>query len=119
MGERGNSIDSDLAAWIGRQRLFFVATAPSGNGGRVNLSPKGLDTFAILDQWSVAYLDLTGSGVETIAHVRDNGRITMAAWAEHKGEDGLRAYRARKNAHSIDALPGLCHLDAVAEEEPA
>ena len=77
MGERGNSIEPDPAAWIGRQRLFFVATAPSGSGGQVNLSPKGLDTFAILDERAVAYLDLTGRGVETIAHVRDNGRITV------------------------------------------
>jgi len=77
MGERGNSIEPDLTAWIGRQRLFFVATAPSGSGGQVNLSPKGLDTFAILDERAVAYLDLTGRGVETIAHVRDNGRITV------------------------------------------
>jgi hypothetical protein len=57
--------------------VFFVATAPSGDGGHVNLSPKGLDTFTVVDPTTVAYLDLTGSGVETIAHLRDNGRITI------------------------------------------
>jgi hypothetical protein len=57
--------------------MFFVATAPS-EGGRVNLSPKGYsDTFAVIDDRTVAYLDLFGSGVETIAHLRDNGRITL------------------------------------------
>ena len=57
--------------------MFFVATAPS-EGGRINLSPKGYgDTLAVIDDHTVAYLDLFGSGVETIAHLRDNGRITM------------------------------------------
>ena len=58
--------------------MFFVATAPSGPDGHLNLSPKGLDgTFAVLSPWEVAYLDLTGSGVETIAHLRENGRIVL------------------------------------------
>ena len=57
--------------------MFFVATAPDGPDGHVNCSPPGgLDTFAVLGPYDVAYLDLTGSGVETIAHLRDNGRIT-------------------------------------------
>jgi len=63
-------------AFIKRQHMFFVATAP-GTGGRINLSPKGLDTFRILDGSRVAYLDLTGSGNETSAHIHDNGRITL------------------------------------------
>ena len=57
--------------------MFFVASAPSGSEGHVNLSPKGYDTFAVLGPNEVAYLDLTGSGAETIAHLRDNGRITL------------------------------------------
>jgi hypothetical protein len=69
-------LDAKLTRWIGRQPMFFVATAPS-EGGRVNLSPKGHDTLRVLDDRTVAYLDLTGSGVETIAHVRENGRITI------------------------------------------
>jgi hypothetical protein len=77
MGKTYNHIDDRIEEWIGRQPMFFVATAPAG-GGRVNVSPKGLDnTFAVLDPTTVAYLDLGGSGAETIAHVRDNGRITL------------------------------------------
>ena len=159
--------------------MFFVATAPAGGDGHVNLSPKGYDTLRVLSPTCVAYLDLTGSGVETIAHVRDNGRITLMAcaftgnprisrifgrgtvnplgtsrfdelasefpalpgrrsiievevervttscgyavplmdlvderdrlraWADKKGDDGIVAYWASKNAESIDGLPGL------------
>jgi hypothetical protein len=71
-----DAISDELAAFIAAQSVFFVATAPA-NGGHVNLSPKGLDTFSVLDANTVAYLDLTGSGVETIAHLRENGRITI------------------------------------------
>jgi hypothetical protein len=171
-------LDDRLVEWIGRQPMFFVATAPA-DGGRVNLSPKGHDTLRILDHRTVEYLDLTGSGVETIAHVRENGRITLMLcafegpplivrmwgrgsvvtvgepgfeeaaarypdlpgrravitvaldgvqtscgfavplmdlvgerdklldWATRKGDDGLTAYWAQKNAASIDGLPGL------------
>src|SRR4051794_31344377 len=70
-------ISDELAKWIVRQPMFFVATAPSGRDGHVNVSPKGLAGLAVLGPRRVAYLDLTGSGVETIAHVRDNGRITI------------------------------------------
>jgi Pyridoxamine 5'-phosphate oxidase len=71
-----DGINNSWRDFLLAQPLFFVATAPSGSGGHVNLSPKGLDgTFAIIDEGTVAYLDLTGSGVETIAHLRDNGRI--------------------------------------------
>lgn len=70
-------IDDSLREFIAEQAMFFVATAPS-QGGHINLSPKGYaDTFAVLDDHTVAYLDLFGSGVETIAHLRDNGRITV------------------------------------------
>ncbi|HVB45215.1 MAG TPA: pyridoxamine 5'-phosphate oxidase family protein [Streptosporangiaceae bacterium] len=75
-------LDERLIEFIARQPMFFVATAPcldsSGAGGHVNISPKGYrDTFAVLDPHTVAYLDLTGSGAETIAHLRQNGRITL------------------------------------------
>ena len=66
----------DLIEWIGDQHVFFVATAPT-EGGHVNVSPKGYDSFRVLDDMRVAYLDLTGSGAETIAHTRQNGRITI------------------------------------------
>jgi Pyridoxamine 5'-phosphate oxidase len=71
-------IDGRLRAFIEAQPVFFVATAPSGPGGHVNLSPKGMTgTFAVLDEHRVAYLDYHGSGAETIAHLDENGRITL------------------------------------------
>lgn len=76
MGRTFEALTDQHLDWIGRQHVFFVATAPS-EGGRVNLSPKGLDTLRVLDPRTVAYLDLTGSGAETVAHVRENGRITL------------------------------------------
>src|SRR5271163_2406378 len=77
MGKEFSRIDDALREFIGNQSMFFVATAPT-EGGRINLSPKGYrDTFAVIDDHTVAYLDLFGSGAETIAHLRDNGRITI------------------------------------------
>ena len=78
MGKVYTGLDERLRQFISAQPVFFVATAPSGSTGHVNLSPKGYrDTFAILGPHTVAYLDLTGSGAETIAHLRQNGRITI------------------------------------------
>jgi len=78
MGKVFDAIDDKLAAWIGRQRMFFVGTAPSGDGGHVNVSPKGpIESLRILDPHTVAYQDVIGSGAETIAHLRDNGRICV------------------------------------------
>ena len=180
MSKTFEGIDEKLAGFLDRQPVFFVATAPTAPEGHINLSPKGVaGTFRILDPSTVAYLDITGSGIETVAHLRENGRIIimfcafsgpprivrlhgrgtavlpgdsgwdelaarfpptpgtrsiisvalervsdscgfgvplmtyeadrkdMAAWAERKGEDGLVEYRAKKNATSIDGLPGL------------
>lgn len=178
MGKVIEALDDRLIEWIGRQHVFFVASAPT-EGGHVNVSPKGHDTLRVLSPTSVAYLDLTGSGAETIAHTRDNGRVTvmlcafegppqilrlfgtgtahpigsdrfaelaprfpdlpgaravveidveriqtscgysipfmdhreerptLQQWAERKGDEGLRAYWAEKNATSIDGLPAL------------
>ncbi|MDQ1731953.1 MAG: hypothetical protein QOK10_2112 [Pseudonocardiales bacterium] len=73
-----DEIDARLHDWILKQPLFFVGTAPSGDDGHINLSPKGMPgSFSILDPLRVAYLDYTGSGAETIAHLRDNGRIVL------------------------------------------
>ncbi|MCJ7436338.1 MAG: pyridoxamine 5'-phosphate oxidase family protein [Acidimicrobiia bacterium] len=179
MGRVLDEITPAIRQLIDAQHVFFVATAPSGPDGHVNVSPKGLDTFAVLGPNEVAYLDLTGSGAETIAHLRDNGRITimfctfegapnivrvygqgevipvddprarelrtrfsdhpgarsivrvdvervstscgyavplmayqddrsrLTEWTEGKGAEGLVAYRAEKNATSIDGLPAL------------
>src|SRR5262245_40403347 len=92
MGQVSDAIDDRTAAFIAAQRVFFVATAPLAADGHVNLSPKGLDTFAVLDPHTVAYLDLTGSGVETIAHLRENGRITICFAAFEGPPKTLRLY---------------------------
>ena len=79
MAREFSRIDESLRAFMQSQAMFFVATAPSV-GGRINLSPKGYrDTFAVLDDHTVAYLDLFGSGTETLAHLRDNGRIAVCS----------------------------------------
>ncbi len=77
MGKLHDEITPEIVSWVQQQHLFFVATAPLAEEGHVNCSPKGLDTLRILGPRRVAYLDLTGSGAETIAHVRENGRIVF------------------------------------------
>jgi hypothetical protein len=91
MGRVFEAITDELAEFIAAQRVFFVATAPT-DGGHVNVSPKGLDTFAVLDPNTVAYLDLTGSGVETVAHLRENGRITIMFCAFDGKPNIVRVY---------------------------
>ncbi|GAA1947347.1 pyridoxamine 5'-phosphate oxidase family protein [Microbacterium deminutum] len=184
MGKVFDEIDDSLAAWISAQHLFFVATAPLSADGHVNVSPRGLDSLSILDAHTVAWLDLTGSGAETIAHLNENGRIClmfcafsdrprivrlhgrgrvalpgedvfeqvarehpghvgaravivvdvarvsdscgwgvpvmefvtdreiMRPWAVKKGPEGLDAYRAEKNARSLDGLPALVNTES-------
>jgi hypothetical protein len=182
MGRTYPAIDDRLASFLLSQPVFFVASAPLSGDGLVNCSPKSNNgELAVLDPHRICYLDRTGSGVETIAHVRENGRIVlmfcafeggprivrvhgrgsvvgpdeeafaelasrfpttwldgvrsiivvtaerisdscgygvplmvfgahrrqMAEWVERKGEDGVRAYQAEKNAESLDGLPGL------------
>ena len=179
MGKVYEAIDERLTELIEAQHLFFVATAALSPQGSVNLSPKGLDSFAVLDPHTVAYLDLVGSGAETVAHLRENGRITilfcsfegsprllrlygrgevfepgddgfeallsqfpgypgtrsiirvsvtriadscgfgvplyrfegertqLVAWAERKGEEGLREYQLGNNRVSLDGLSAL------------
>lgn len=78
MGKVHERIDGRLRAFVEAQHVFFVATAPSGPGGHVNVSPKGIGgTFLVLDDHTVAYVDITASGAETIAHLRENGRVTL------------------------------------------
>lgn len=78
MGKVFEAIDASLREWIGRQPMFFVGTAPLAGDGHVNVSPKGpIGTLRVLDERTVAYLDLVGSGAETIAHLRENGRIVV------------------------------------------
>lgn len=84
MGKVHDRIEEALSEWIGAQHVFFVGTAAAIDG-TVNVSPKGMaGTLAVLDERSVAYLDLTGSGIETVAHLRQNGRITLM-WCAFEG----------------------------------
>ena len=180
MAKLFEAIDDRLAGFIKAQKVFFVATSPGKHEGHVNLSPKGVDgTFAIINPRTVAYLDIIGSGIETVAHLKNDGRIVvmfcafegppkivrlhgrgsvllpgddewedlmarfppqpgarsvikvsverisdscgfgvplmsyqgergqLADWVNRKTEDELAEYRAKKNAVSIDGLPGL------------
>lgn len=91
MGTSYDEITDAMRTFIERQHLFFVATAPA-EGGRVNLSPKGYDSFRVLGPSRVAYLDYTGSGAETIAHVRQNGRITFMFCAFEGKPNIVRLY---------------------------
>ncbi len=192
MAQTFEKIPDEFVGWIEGQPVFFVATAPADPGTHVNVSPRGLDTFRVVDANRVAWLDLTGSGVETIAHLKAGGdaggRITLmfcafdrpprivrlygrgtvhepggevhdglrrllpdlpgsravvdvavdrvssscgfgvplmefvgpreelVASARRKGPEKMAAYRARKNAASIDGLPGL--RPAAAENTP-
>jgi len=78
MGKLYDHIDERLARWIEAQPLFFVGTAPSGDDGHVNVSPKGgADLFKVTGPHGFAYVDLFGSGIETVAHLRENGRIVI------------------------------------------
>jgi hypothetical protein len=77
MGKVYAEITPELAAWLAQQKVFFVGSAPLSAEGHVNVSPKGLDTLRVLGPRRVAYLDLTGSGAETVAHLRENGRIVL------------------------------------------
>src|SRR5437868_2250776 len=114
MAERFSSLRPDLAQWWREQPVFFVATAPAGDEGHVNLSPKGYDTLRVLGARRVAYLDLTGSGVETIAHVRENGRITLMACA-FAGNPRISRIYGRGTVHGV----GTAGCDALAPEFPA
>ncbi len=92
MGKVLGGLDDRLVEFIGRQHVFFVGTAPTSTDGHLNLSPKGLDTFRVLGPDAVAYLDLTGSGIETVAHLRENGRITILFCAFEGRPNILRLY---------------------------
>jgi hypothetical protein len=77
MGKEYQEIDPQIRGWVERQKLFFVATAPSGSDGLINCSPKGMDALRVLDEHTLIYGDVGGSGIETVAHLRDNGRIVI------------------------------------------
>ncbi len=109
-------LDDKLTAFIKAQKMFFVATAPLGEGGHVNVSPKGYDSFAVIDPLTVAYLDLGGSGIETLAHLKENGRITIMFCAFEGKANILRLY-GRGVAVSFDD-PGFDDLCKLFPPEP-
>jgi hypothetical protein len=108
MGQATDSITPALKAFIEAQHVFFVASAPLEPGGHVNLSPKGMDTFRILGPACVGYLDLTGSGNETAAHLLQNGRITFMFCAFEGKAQILRLYgRGRVVQPADPQWPGV------------
>jgi hypothetical protein len=92
MADTYPQLNDKLIAFIRRQKMFFVATAPLSGDGSVNLSPKGYDSLVVLDERTIAYLDLGGSGIETHAHVRENGRITLMFCAFEGAANIMRVY---------------------------
>jgi Pyridoxamine 5'-phosphate oxidase len=100
MAKLFDCITDDLHSFITQQHMFFVATAPLAAGGHVNLSPKGFDCLRILSPNRVAYLDVTGSGNETAAHLQENGRITIMFCAFAGPPNILRLY-----GHGTTVLP--------------
>ncbi|MEL6924144.1 MAG: pyridoxamine 5'-phosphate oxidase family protein [Bacteroidota bacterium] len=110
MGKIYDHIPANLQKWIPQQKLFFVASAPLSGDGLINLSPKGLDSFRILDEHTVAYLDLTGSGVETIAHVQENQRLTMMFCAFEGAPNIVRLYgKAEVHQKGTEGYAALSH----------
>ncbi len=92
-----DKIDGKINKFIGEQKMFFTASA--ANEGRINLSPKGIDTFRVLDENTVCYLDLTGSGNETAAHIAQNGRLTIMFCSFADAPLILRLYGKGETVH--------------------
>jgi Pyridoxamine 5'-phosphate oxidase len=116
MGKTYDALDDKLITFIQAQKVFFVATAPLDCDGHVNVSPKGYDSFAVIDPLTVAYLDLGGSGIETLAHLKQNGRITIMFCAFEGKANILRLY-GRGEAISFDD-PGFDELCKLFPPEP-
>ncbi len=111
MGKLYDAVDGAVRDFIEAQHVFFVATAPSDPRGHVNLSPKGLDTFRVLGPREIAYLDYPGSGVETIAHLRDDGRIVLMFCAFAGPPKILRLHGRGRAVEPHDAdFERLCSL---------
>jgi len=103
VGRTYEGIDERLRRWIEQQPLFFVGTAPRGDDGHVNVSPKGpIGTLRVLEPLRVAYLDVVGSGAETIAHLRENGRIVVMLCA-FEGPPRILRLHGRGVVHAPDS----------------
>jgi hypothetical protein len=110
MGKLFSAILPEHEEFIRKQRIFFVGSAPLHAEGHINISPKGHDVFRIISPTEVAYLDLTGSGNETSAHMEDNGRITLMFIAFEGAPMILRLYGT---GHVI--IPGMSEWDELAK----
>lgn len=113
MGTLFDEIDDKLATWIEAQPLWFVATAPLADDGHVNVSPRGHDTLSVLDPHRVAWVDYTGSGIETVAHLRENGRICLMFLSF-----GDRPRIVRLHGTGSVLLPGDAGFDEVVRRHP-
>jgi hypothetical protein len=108
MGKLYESITPELQKWLADQNVFFVATSPLAHDAHVNCSPKGGDTFRVLGDRQVAYLDLTGSGIETAAHLQENGRIVLMFCAFSGPPNIVRLHGKGKVIYPSDSdFPGL------------
>jgi Pyridoxamine 5'-phosphate oxidase len=114
MGKVFDSIDEGLVAWISAQPVFFVATAPLAGDGHINVSPRGHECLSILGPHRVGWVDYTGSGVETIAHLRENGRICLMFASFDR-----RPRIVRLHGLGAVALPGDPAYREVVARQPA
>jgi hypothetical protein len=108
-----DTIDKHLKTWIEEQRMWFVATAPLGADGHVNVSPRGHDSFSVLGSHRVGWVDYTGSGIETIAHIRENGRVCLMFCSF-----GSRPRIVRLHGRGLVFLPGEEAFTEVAALHP-
>jgi hypothetical protein len=119
VGKVFDGIDERWRDWIARQPLFFVGTAPLAGDGHVNLSPKGpIGSLRVLDDRTVAYLDVVGSGAETIAHLRENGRIVIMLCA-FEGPPRILRLHGRGEVVTADDPRFAGLLERGGFEEPA
>lgn len=124
MAKEFECIDDRIKEWISQQKIFFVATAPLSDEGLINCSPKGMDSFRVLGPKQIAYLDYTGSGVETLAHIRENKRIVIMMCA-FEGPPKIFRFHGTAIAHEVgsqefkklsiqfEALPGARSIIVV------
>ena len=114
MGKVYEHIDDRLSEWIAEQPMFFVATAPLSADGHVNLSPRGHDTLSVLGPHRIGWVDYTGSGVETISHLHENGRICLMFCSFTE-----RPRIVRLHGHGRVAYPGDPDFDDLVARHPA
>lgn len=114
VGKVYEEIDEGLSTWISEQPMWFVATAPLEPDGRINVSPRGQDSLVVLGPHRVGWVDFTGSGVETIAHLRQNGRICLMFCSFDR-----RPRVVRLHGRGCVALPGDAAYDEVVSRKPA